>query len=119
MDGSIDGPGAGRKARKVPPPASPEQASWIRAEKKKELTLRLFGCFIKAIEDGSRFQWRLFREEMESALWDEAMRLAEGNRREAAFLVGVPYSTFVRRCRPGAANAGGSGSASPEAGGEG
>jgi hypothetical protein len=118
MDGSSDGSGAGRNARKAPSP-SPERASGIWAEKKRELTLRLFGCFIKAIEDGERFQWRLFREEMESALWDEAMKLAGGNRREAASLVGVPYSTFARRCRPAPAPAGGAGSAPSEAGGEG
>ncbi len=70
-------------------------------EKKKELSLRLFDCFLKIMGDGADLEWRSFQEELESSLWEEALKLANGNGKEAAALIGVPYSTFMRRCRPG------------------
>jgi hypothetical protein len=95
----IPGPAVGPGA--PPPPAAPESRPQDLAARKKELTVRLFACFLMAVERGETFEWRAFRDELESVLWEEALRLAGGNGREAAALVGMPYSTFMNRRRPG------------------
>ncbi len=92
--GPVAGPGA------VPPPEAPQAPRGDRAVRKKELTVRLFASFLAAVERAETFEWRAFRDELEAVLWDEAMRLAGGNGREAAALVGIPYSTFMNRLRP-------------------
>ncbi len=79
---------------------SPSEMGRERAAKKKELTLALFGCFLQAIETGGSVEWRRFRDALETTLWEEALRLANGNQKEAAALVGVPYSTYIRRRPP-------------------
>jgi hypothetical protein len=79
-----------------------------QAARKKELTVRLFASFLAAVERAETFEWRAFRDELEAVLWEESMRLAGGNGREAAVLVGMPYSTFMNRLRPARRDEGGS-----------
>lgn len=100
MSDSPGRPDSSSRRRTPPTPAGGTVGPAVRAARKKELTLRLFACFLLAVERGETFEWRAFRDELESALWDEAMKLAGGNGREAAALVGIPYSTFMNRLRP-------------------
>ena len=88
------------------------------AARKKELTVRLFASFLLAVERAEAFEWRTFRDGLEAVLWEEAMRISGGNGREAAALVGMPYSTFMNRLRPGRRDEAGPGGDS-EAGSQG
>gem|GEM_PF-5786399 len=77
------------------PGGAADAAAGDEAAKRKEITLRLFGCFLKAVETSPAFAWPRFRRELETVLWEGALMMSGGSRREAAGLIGVPYEEFV------------------------
>jgi hypothetical protein len=94
-------PSPAARRRTSPSPPAVASAQGVRATRKKELTHRLFGYFLKAVERGEEFEWRGFLDGLEAVLWQEALTLAEGSCRDAAALIGIPYSTYMNRFRPG------------------
>jgi hypothetical protein len=101
MSPASDRPGPARGGRGVRPSRTAAvRTPEGRAAKKKELTQRLFGCFLQAVERGETFEWRALLDELEKSLWAEALKLTGGNGREAAALIGIPYSTFMNHFHP-------------------
>lgn len=64
---------------------------------RRELTIHLFHLFLVAISESEKFHWPRFTGKLEYEALKESLRLAGGNGREAASLLGIKYNTFMKR----------------------